>query len=143
MAGVRVQIKGIRELQSRLDYLEDLGPVMRDLALTAVGEQKKLAPVRTGNLRRTIHVGHISPRSAETIASAIYAAHVEFGTQPHEIRPRNRKALRWKVQGGYRFARRVNHPGTRAQPYMVPGAERAISAVGLKDQVIARWNAGA
>jgi len=147
MAGLSIQIKGIKQLRSRLDNLEDLGPLMRDLALTAVGEQKRLAPVRTGNLRRSIHVGHVSTRSADTVAQADYAAAVEFGTKPHEIRPRNRRALRWKDGNRYRFATRVQHPGTRAQPYMIPGAQRAIAGLGgsggLKETIIKRWNAGA
>jgi hypothetical protein len=141
MAVVSYSLKGIKELQARFKALDDLGPIMRDLALTAVGEQKRLAPVKTGNLRRTIHVGRVTDRSAETIASAEYAAYVEFGTKPHEIRPRNRRVLRWKdAQGTVRFARRVRHPGTKAQPYMIPGAERAVSDLVLRDKVIDKWN---
>ena len=138
---VRILFKGLPELRRRVEALDDLGPLMRDLALDAVSEQKRLAPVKTGNLRRTIHVGRVTDRSAETIAGADYAAHVEFGTKAHEIRPRNKRALRWKVPGGFRFATRVRHPGTRARPYMIPGAEKAISrADGLKEKIIFRWN---
>ena len=141
MAVVSYTLKGVKQLQARFKALDDLGPLMRDLALDAVSEQKHLAPVKTGNLRRSIHVGRVTDRSAETIASADYAAHVEFGTKAHEIRPRNKRALRWKVPGGYRFATRVRHPGTRARPYMIPGAEKAISrASGLRDKIVARWN---
>ena len=138
---VGIQFKGLPQLQRRLDAIEDLGPLMRDLALDAVSEQKKLAPVRTGNLRRTIHLGRVTARSAETIAGANYARYVEFGTRPHEIRPRTKRALRWKDGTGYRFARFVRHPGTRAQPFMIPGAERAIAGVsGLANKIIGRWN---
>jgi hypothetical protein len=139
--GVSIQFKGIPQLQRRLDAIGELGSFMRDLALSAVGEEKRLSPVRTGNLRRTIHVARVSAREAVVEASANYAAFVEFGTRPHEIRPRNRKALRWKSGGAYRFARVVQHPGTRAQPYMIPGAEKAISgAGGLADHVVNNWN---
>lgn len=141
---VGYSLKGIKELQSRFKALDDLGPIMRDLALSAVGEQKKLSPVKTGNLRRSIHVGHVSDRSADTIASAQYAAFVEYGTRAHEIRPRSKSVLRWKDKGGnFRYAARVRHPGTRAQPYMLPGAERAVSDLVLRDKVISRWNRGA
>lgn len=144
MAIIGIVFQGLKELQKRVDAIEDLGPVMRDLALTAVAEQKQLAPVKTGNLRRTIHVGRVTSRSAETIASAKYAAPVEFGTRPHEIRPRNRKVLRWKGAGGVVFAKRVRHPGTRAQPFMIPGAERAIASInGLRQRVIEQWNRAA
>lgn len=138
---VKISFKGLKELQKRVHALDDLGPFMRDLALSAVSEQKKLSPVKTGNLRRSIHLGRVSARSAETIASANYAAFVEFGTKAHEIRPRNRKALRWKSGNKYRFARRVQHPGTKARPFMIPGAERAIAGSrGLADRVIRQWN---
>lgn len=141
---VSVSFKGLPQLQKRIDALDNLGPLMRDLALDAVGEQKRLAPVKTGNLRRSIHLGRVTDRSAETIAGADYAAYVEFGTKAHEIRPRNARALRWKVPGGFRYATRVRHPGTRARPFMIPGAEQAISrASGLRDKVIAAWNRAA
>lgn len=143
MTGITLSLKGLPQLRARLNAIDNLGPLMRDLALTAVSEQKKLSPVKTGNLRRTIHVGSVTPRSADTIASAAYAAHVEFGTRPHEIRPRYRKVLSWKGAGGPVFARRVRHPGTKAQPYMLPGAEEAVRSVALRDRIVDNWNRAA
>ncbi len=43
-----------------------------------------------------------------------YALGLEKGTKPHVITPRRRRALRFVVGGREVFARRVNHPGTRA-----------------------------
>jgi hypothetical protein len=138
---IGVSFKGLPQLRRRMDALDDLGPFMRDLALSAVAEEKKLAPVKTGNLRRSIHVGRVTDREAEVIAGAEYAAHVEFGTRAHEIRPRSRKALRWKDGSRTRFAKVVRHPGTKAQPFMISGAERAIAgAKGLREAIINRWN---
>ncbi len=144
MATVGISFRGMPELVRRLEAVADTGPIMRELAVIAVGEQKRLAPVRTGNLRRTIHIGKVTRTSAETVASANYAVHVEFGTKAHEIRPRNRQALRWKARGGgVRFAKVVHHPGTRPKPYMIPGAQKAIASVALRDKVIAKWNRAA
>ena len=138
---VSVTFKGLPQLRDRVDALDDLGPIMRDLALDAISEQKRRAPVRTGNLRRSIRLGRITARSAETIAGANYAAYVEFGTRAHEIRPRTKRALRWKDGTGYRFARYVRHPGTRAQPFMIPGAEKAIAgARGVLERIVRNWN---
>jgi hypothetical protein len=140
-SSISIQFKGLPQLRKRIDAISDLGPFMRDLALDAVSEQKKRAPVRTGNLRRSIHLGRVTARSAETIAGAGYAAFVEFGTRPHEIRPRNKKVLRWKSGTGYRYAAYVHHPGTRKQPFMIPGAEAAISGTrGLSNRIYAQWN---
>ena len=134
------KIEGIPQLRSRLEAITPNEGLMKKLALSAIREQKKLAPRKTGNLARSIQLGSVSATAAETIATADYAAAVETGTRPHEIRPRRRKALRWMDGGRPRFAKRVQHPGTRAQPFMLPGAKKALEDVGLKAAVITSWN---
>ena len=143
MAAVSVQIKGVKELMARLEAIDDLGPLMRDLALTAVSEQKHLSPVKTGNLRRSINLGRVTNTTAETIARAEYAAYVEYGTKPHEIRPRTSRVLAWKKGGKTIFARRVMHPGTRAQPFMIPGAQKAIQSSNVLERIVNLWNRAA
>ena len=75
-----------------------------------------------------------------------YASDVEFGTKPHKIVAKNGKALRFVAQAGSRltdrralfvssktgrlitaqknaravYVKSVNHPGTKAQPFMRP-----------------------
>ena len=150
------EIRGIPQLRARIEAITPNRELLRTIALSAVREQKLLAPRKTGNLGRSIHIGAVTPQRAETVASASYAAFVERGTQPHTIVPRNRKALRWaassadarltgtpRTGGRVRFARRVQHPGTKAQPFMVPGARRAVEAAGLKATVIAAWDSAA
>ena len=149
------EVKGIPQLRARLDALKPNEGLMRKIALSAVREQKLLVPRKTGNLGRTIQLGSVTPTRAETIATADYAAFVERGTRPHEIRPRNRKALRWSADGStrltgaprkggrVRFAKRVQHPGTRAQPFMLPGAQKAVEGAGLKSIVVTSWNEAA
>jgi len=94
---------------------------------------KTLVPVRTGALKASIHpdaVRRSGPWSVSTgvSADAPYAAPVHEGAQPHVIRPRNARALRFEVEGGrVVFARRVNHPGQRAQPFLRDAAQRVVS----------------
>ena len=38
------------------------------------------------------------------------------------------------------FATKVHHPGSKAYPYMKPGAEKAIESAGLAERIVARWN---
>ena len=131
--------------------------LMRKVALAAVREQKLLVPRKTGNLGRTIHVGAVTATTAQTVASANYAAYVEYGTGPHEITPNAAKALRWVAKGyatrlsgtatkatqragGYAFAKRVHHPGTRAHPFMLLGARTAIAKSPLANAIVAAWN---
>jgi hypothetical protein len=153
---VSAEIRGIPQLRARIEAITPNAGLLRKVALLAVREQKLLAPRKTGNLARTIHLGAVTPTRAETIASADYAAYVERGTRPHEIRPRNRQALRWAADGAsarlsgtprsggrVRFAKRVQHPGTRAQPFMIPGAQKAVEGAGLKATVIKSWDEAA
>jgi hypothetical protein len=59
-------------------------------------------------------------------STAPYAKYVLGGTKPHVITARNAKALRWIPNRGHgtaQFARSVNHPGTRPNPF----PERAIA----------------
>lgn len=139
-----VRVTGVNQLQSRLRAIRPTVELHREIALAVLGEQKREAPVRTGNLRRSIRLGTISARVAQTVASANYAAHVEYGTGPHEIRPRRRRALRWRAaDGGVVFATKVNHPGTRANPFMARGAELAKRAGIVKDFIVRSWNRAA
>lgn len=82
----------------------------------------------TGALRQSLfnraipkgrEVGHDPQR-------APHALFVNFGTRPHVIEPKNRKALRWAGGGKFFFAKRVNHPGYRGDAYIVEAAIEAI-----------------
>jgi hypothetical protein len=91
---------------------------------------------RTGALRRSI-VGRVVRRdqqgtSGVVEATAPHAVFVEDDTRPHEIRPRNARMLRWEQGGEVRFARVVQHPGTRGKPFMGPAAIKAEAALYAK-----------
>ncbi len=136
--------------------------IMRKLALVTVAEAKMKAPVKTGNLRRSIHIGSITPRSATVLASARYAAWVEHGTPGGQtILPVHASVLAWPLGGaggkfarlsgaprkgtgrsGMAFAKRVIRGATPAEPYMLPAAERAIEVADLAGVVIAAWDRG-
>lgn len=60
-----------------------------------------------------------------------YAPFVEFGTGPHVIYPKNKKALFWP--GAAHPVKKVNHPGTRPNPFM----ERILDAA--KDEINATF----
>ena len=63
-----------------------------------------------GDLEATIHTSNVK-----------YAAIVEKGSKAHIIRPKNKKALYWK--GATRPVKQVNHPGSKAKPYLEPAFE--------------------
>lgn len=131
--------------------------VLGRFGLLAVQHAKERVSRRTGNLDRTIRVAEVDEQrqSVRIVAGGTrqvgYARYVEFGTRPHVILPRRAKVLAWggarRLSGSLRrgasatsFARRVNHPGTRARPYLRPGAEQALREVGLADVVVNVWN---
>lgn len=120
----------------RLDRA-DLRRVIRDASareLRTAGRQvvnraKVLAPVDTGRMRASIE-GQLNRtwtlRPRFTVGSNVeYAPYVHDGTRPHVIRPRNAQALRFQVGGRVVYARVVNHPGTRARPFL----DRALAEV--------------
>ena len=72
-----------------------------------------------GDLEATIHTSNLK-----------YAPAVEFGTRAHIIRAKNKKALYWK--GATHPVKQVNHPGSRAKPYLIPAFEKE------KDQFLER-----
>lgn len=93
-------------------------------------------PVDTGLLRNSIAYRKI--KNGVEIYMAEYGKYVEFGTPPHIIRPKNAKALRWEVQtlgprGGKNknevFAKQVNHPGTRPQPFIRPALRNDLPRI--------------
>jgi len=150
-----VTVRGIPELQTRLSRLKPAIPLMRELGLAVIGEQKLAAkPFRkTSNLEHSIGLGSITPTSVVTRAGANYALYVERGTgiygpshQP--IRPKRARFLRFKV-GGSRltgrgkgstviFAKSVK--GRKATPFMLPGAKKALAALGFKNIIVRLWN---
>lgn len=152
---VAFKMTGEKQLKARLTAIGKAPRAMLgEIGIRSVAEAKRLVPRRTGNLRRTIRIGAHTDTYVEIRAGGQrnvgYAAAVEFGSKPHVIVPRKAKVLAWggartlggRSRAGSRatnFARRVNHPGTRAKPYLIPGIEKALSIVGLNG-LIKRWN---
>ena len=94
-----------------------------------VNRAKVLAPVRTGRLRSSIRAEPpriFSLRGTVKVGSDLeYAGFVNDGTAPHVIRPRRAQVLRFTVGGRVVFAKVVNHPGTRPNPFL----DRALREV--------------
>lgn len=98
-------------------------------ARQVVARAKVLAPVDTGRLRASIRVERrsiLGLRQRWTVGSDVeYAPMVNDGTKPHIIRPRTKKALKFKMGGKTVYAKVVHHPGTRARPFL----DRALADV--------------
>lgn len=97
---------------------------------------KILAPVDTGRLRASGKISYSSflgfrPK-ATIVFDVDYARHVNDGTGPHIIRPRNAKALRFVVGGQVVYAKVVHHPGTRANPFLDRALREVVTGHGWR-----------
>ncbi|MGW6912588.1 HK97-gp10 family putative phage morphogenesis protein [Kitasatospora sp. NPDC054939] len=84
-----------------------------DMAAEAQG----LAPVNTGRLKQSIRA-EVEGLVMRVSTDVSYWRYVEYGTGPHIIRPRTKRALYW--EGADHPVAMVNHPGTPAQPFLRP-----------------------
>jgi hypothetical protein len=85
---------------------------------------------KTGALKRSLGHGPKKIAGGWEIGHdkqvAPYAAFVHWGTRPHVIKPKNKKALRWAAGGAFAFAKKVNHPGYKGDPWLTRAADRAL-----------------
>lgn len=106
---------------------------------------------RGGRLKRELQVqfDQAIPFGAqwEFVAPTPYARFVEYDTPPHRITATNAPQLifYWPVIGGVFEGGSVNHPGTRAQPFMAPGGDAAHETIVSALErgfvgIAARWN---
>jgi len=118
----------------RFLFRDPAGPVGKDLdarARRVLTRATVTAPHRTYLLRSTVrrefNQAATGP-SWDVIAGreglTPYLGFVLYGTSPHQIVPRRRRALRFVSGGKVIFARRVSHPGTRADNFLL----RALTA---------------
>lgn len=109
---------------------------------------------KTGATRRAVRSGTVGNFSSDDFEAYVLcdspvAAFLDGGTRRHTIEPRNKKILRWEVQGvrargaGGRFvkggsthviwARRVNHPGTKATKFITGSIDLREATQRLSD----------
>lgn len=146
-------MQGMGALLRRMHAIGETRPMMRLLQLSTIHEAQARVPRKTGLLQRRIVPGRLTDDTAVIEARTPYAAAVEYGSKAHVIVPKRAKALAWggerrltgRLKTGAKptnFAKRVHHPGTRAKPYLIPGAEEAVRKVG-SDAVVKAWNGAA
>lgn len=95
-------------------------------------EAKTIAPYKTGNLKKDIKVISYSHKKVVVgnTKLAPYAKFVYFGTKPHMIKVKKARALANK-KSGVVFGKKVNHPGTKANPYLKNAFDNYVKSGGL------------
>ena len=142
------RVQGLESFKRKVKKLRlAAGPAVEAGLLKAgaiiTAEQKRLAPVDRGDVRDSVNYKLTKGAKTGSAAVRIVAAdpasrHAEFGTAPHNIRPKDAEAL---SVGPGAFAEEVDHPGNTAQPFFFPGYRasrrraRAAISKGIREQV--------
>ena len=100
---------------------DNVQKVLNNTGFKIETKAKGNVPVDTGHLRRGITTKIGDMEVIVHTSNIKYARGVEFGTRPHLIKPKNKKALYWK--GAKHPVKSVNHPGSKAKPYLIPAFE--------------------
>lgn len=122
---------------------ETLDISLRDVQERARREHRWIS--RTGQAEREIKTR--SEMAGAEFSGAVYTAlpHGVFlhtGTKAHTIVPRKKQALRFVANGNFVFARRVRHPGIRADPYIYDAFDAETPAIISRFETLAARLAG-
>lgn len=123
--GLSEAIGTLRKLPKELEHktILRMSQVAYDEALAGADRHHKTGALRQSLYNREIptgrEVGHDTQR-------APHAVFVQLGTRPHEISPKDKKALRWASGGEFIFASLVQHPGYIGDAYLISAATAAV-----------------
>jgi len=150
MAGamrIRARVRGERTVRRNLEGLaadlngQDMSAALLEGARVYARLMRSLAPRRTGRLENSIYAFNayrsdfsggkgsrkvrlkLRPNEAMAVASSRIANIVEFGTKPHRIRPRKRKAL---ALANGAIVGSVERQAARAHPFWRPAMHQGV-----------------
>jgi hypothetical protein len=108
----------------------DVGRYMRRIAKEIIAGAKVMAPKRTGNLSRSIHLRRHARwargQYVEIGSNLSYAYYVHEGTRPHVITSGPGRMLTFRSGGRRIYAQSVNHPGFRGRKYLTEPMKRVV-----------------
>ena len=133
---VDVTITGQDTINQKLERLSGsqwIGQILQDVAQKAFdyAEEGANRHSKTGALIRALgagptKTGDLEYRVGFDLQVARHALFVHWGTAPHRIYPKDRKALRWASGGKFFFAKFVNHPGYKGDPMLVTASQNVL-----------------
>ncbi len=106
--------------------------VLMEASNYILAEMQARCPVDTGKLRESLGIKVETDRVTigPDLNVAPYAPYVIFGTKPHEIRAKPGKTLAFTVGGQQIFTKVVQHPGTKAQPFVQEAFQAWVDSIG-------------
>lgn len=128
MASV-IYVEDVAALREFLSWEGPPGVDFQRRMQTLAVRQLQDAPRRTGRMAGQINYRRMQSDFGRYLEGAAgvnpgsggqkgYAQIVSSGSRPHIIQARTAKALRFVVAGQVVYTRRVQHPGTRPNPYL-------------------------
>ena len=123
---IRIDTNELNKFAVEITKLDDktkdnVQKVLNNTGFKIEAKAKGNVPVDTGHLRRGITTKIGNMEVTVHTSNIKYAPMVEYGTKPHIIKPKNKKALYWK--GAKHPVKVVKHKGSRAKPYLIPAFE--------------------
>ena len=103
----------------------------------AMSNLTKNKSVATGHLRRGISTDIKGLEATVHTSNIKYAPMIEYGTRAHIIKPKNKKFLYWK--GASHPVKQVNHPGSKAKPYLIPAFNQEKDQFLEKLKEVIKW----
>jgi len=117
----RVRIKLAKDELNAI-AAQGAGKLVLQTSRRTLNRGRVLSPWDTGNLRasHTMLIRRLKRRKVVGRVSTRvkYALAVHEGAAPHVIRPKRKKALRFKIGGRTVIVRSVRHPGNPARPWL-------------------------
>ena len=138
MDGVNIEARGLSGMMRRFaNFGRRVGAQLRDTVRKVTRNIEERArrehrfTSRTGHTERSIEASTRSNgdgAEGEVVSRDKIAIFLMRGTRPHPI-PKNivsrrKKALRWADGQKFIFAKKVYHPGTKADPFLVNAFEK-------------------
>lgn len=137
MVEIKVTITGLDDFAEGIkmapqETVKELSTAINKSILVIHNQALREAPVNKqtggGNLRQNIKSRMVSRLIGEVASLAPYSVFVHEGTSPHVIVPVNKRVLA-NVRTGQIFGKRVNHPGTKANPFLYRALERSANKI--------------
>lgn len=137
-----MRLQGARALRARFKALRGVfKPLGRDWADRTVIRARGRVKVVTGKTRNSIRRKTATQRKA-AVTAGYGARFLDKGTVPHAMKARRFSVMSFphSSTGQPVFAKRVQHPGSRAQPFLRVSAKEELATDHKVRVVINTWN---
>ena len=135
-------LQGADELRARLNAIAGAGEGLAERwAEEHIRRTRSQINNRTGDTAASLRA-EVSRDGARVTGSPV-VTYLRDGTQAHEERPVNAKALRFQIGSRTIFSKRVFKPATRGNPALGDAHRDALDDASFADEVVDRWNGAA